>query len=291
MSHRSVFDATRSSGLLRAAMVALIGISAGGSAAQTPQARDDAPDTSIEAEQEPFSEEFSSDEVDYEGESGYEYVAEVVIRDAHREVLARKEFERLQDEPDEESSSGWQWLDDFLDWLGELFELDGGQEASTGMTLPGLGSLLYLAAGLAVLAVLIAVVYWILERSTKASDELTDSVDDGTSLLTPPGHLAPGDYLNRAGELAAKANYRLAVRELLLGSMSYLERTGAIRYRRGLTNRDYYRSAKGRRRDGIRVIIGHFERIFYGRRTATREHYVECAERFRDGFVEIPESG
>jgi len=62
-----------------------------------------------------------------------------------------------------------------------------------------------------------------------------------------------------------------------------LERAGAIRFRKGLTNRDYLRAARPHPgfRSGLNVIVGHFEETHFGRRAATPERFEACLDRFR----------
>ncbi|MBN2489875.1 MAG: DUF4129 domain-containing protein, partial [Planctomycetes bacterium] len=78
-------------------------------------------------------------------------------------------------------------------------------------------------------------------------------------------------------------DYRTAIAQLLLGGMSWLERAGAIRFRKGLVNRDYLRAA-GRHpefRSGLHAIVGHFEETHFGRRAATPERFATCLDHFR----------
>jgi hypothetical protein len=70
---------------------------------------------------------------------------------------------------------------------------------------------------------------------------LTDLDNVFDDIVVAPGELPPAAYEARALKLAKTGDYRAAIRELLLGSMSWLERAALIRYRRGLTNRDYLR--------------------------------------------------
>lgn len=232
-------------------------------------------------------EETYQDELEESEELVFENRDESDIVDSHTEIFRRDEFERLLDEEEDnkEEEKAWPvWLEDFFEWLGELLRSEGGRNPERDGGFAALRGLMYLLAALLVGAVLVGIVVLVLSnRSDKTMQSADDSIIEATS--SPPGHLAPNDYLTRASELAARRDYRLAIRELLLGSMSHLERAGAIRYRRGLTNRDYYICVKGPPREALRVIIGHFERIFYGRRAATQEHYAECARRFREYFV------
>ncbi|MGV2334246.1 MAG UNVERIFIED_CONTAM: hypothetical protein LVR18_09045 [Planctomycetaceae bacterium] len=62
--------------------------------------------------------------------------------------------------------------------------------------------------------------------------------------------------------------------------MSWTERAGLIRYRKGLTNRDYIRCVWRRQmqRDAMLATATHFELICFGRRHANRRNvpYMSC---------------
>ncbi len=156
----------------------------------------------------------------------------------------------------------------------------------------GLGSVLLYVG----LAVLILITIWIIAVVIKSSDgrKRIDSrglfSDDDLlgDLDVPPGELAAATYEGRAIAMANEGNYRGAVRELLIGSMSWIERAGLIRFRKGLTNRDYVRAVW--RQEDRRVAYGRtaieFERIYFGRRDATEETFNECLRYFQGSFRE-----
>ena len=66
--------------------------------------------------------------------------------------------------------------------------------------------------------------------------------------------------------------------------MSATERRGLIRYRRGLTNRDYIWAARGAMRESLRTIVATFELIYFGRRDATAESYLACTRAYGKSF-------
>ncbi|MCA9063518.1 MAG: DUF4129 domain-containing protein [Planctomycetaceae bacterium] len=113
-------------------------------------------------------------------------------------------------------------------------------------------------------------------------------IDDLDEQDGPPGEQAALTYEHRALQLAAEGNYRKAIRELLLGSMSWIERSGAIRFRQGLTNRDYVRAVWRQRpvRDAFGRIALNFERVYFGRRTATEEMFQQTLVSFQGAFRE-----
>ena len=70
--------------------------------------------------------------------------------------------------------------------------------------------------------------------------------------------------------------------------MSWIERAGLIRYRRGLTNRDYVRCVWRRpsQRESMLATASSFELIWFGRRTPTEEMFVQCLAGFQGAFRE-----
>lgn len=104
----------------------------------------------------------------------------------------------------------------------------------------------------------------------------------------PPGELSPEAHREQALALARAGDYRAAIRHLLLGCMSWVERAGLIRFRTGLTNHDYLRAT--RRRPGFHAamvpIVRQFEEIHFGRRPASEERFHSCLEQLARGVRE-----
>ncbi len=146
------------------------------------------------------------------------------------------------------------------------------------------------------LAVLTGVTVWLIAAIIKKSDPnrqldrrgLFGDEDAITGLSVPPGELAASTYESRAIQMAADGNYREAVRELLIGSMSWIERAGLIRFRKGLTNRDYARAVwkKEDQRTAYTRTALEFERVYFGRREATSEMFNTCLKSFQGSFRE-----
>lgn len=146
------------------------------------------------------------------------------------------------------------------------------------------------------LAALVAVIAWMFAGILKASDgrrkldneDLFGDEEDLSNLSVPPGEFAASTYESRALKLAAEGRFQPAIRELLLGSMSWVERAGMIRFRKGLTNRDYIRAVW--RDEPKRFAFGktalEFERIYFGRRTATQQMFDTCLQAFQGAFRE-----
>ncbi|MEZ6132086.1 MAG: DUF4129 domain-containing protein [Planctomycetaceae bacterium] len=156
----------------------------------------------------------------------------------------------------------------------------------------GLSRLLLILA----LAVVVATVTWLASTAIKRRDAARQSgrpdfltgSNASLEVSVPPGELAVSTYESRAVQMAAEDNFRAAIRELLLGSMSCIEREGLIRFRRGLTNRDYLRAIyrEPDRRSAYEATAREFERIYFGRRSATRDAYETCLTAFQKAFRE-----
>ena len=159
----------------------------------------------------------------------------------------------------------------------------------------GLGSLAnaFVIVVIAIIVLLLVVIAAMIVKSIDAKKRnrdglLSDSDDILSDVTTPPGELAASTYESRAMQFAATGNYRAAIRELLLGSMSWIERAGLIRYRKGLTNRDYLRSVWRRedKREGYLTTASQFEYVYFGRRTPTAEMFRMCLASFQGAFRE-----
>ena len=242
------------------------------------------------------------------------------IRDAASRVMQQQDYRSvrrrvLENLPETESVTDTGFLQrtlgamgdpigDFLEWIfSGLFST--GPRPRGGTTTPAaappassggvdfsMGKLLLLIG----LAVLVVVVIWILGMVLKASDgrrrinhrELFGEEEDLSELTIPPGELAASTYESRAIRLASEGNFRAAIRELLLGGMSWIERAGRIRFRKGLTNRDYIRAVwhEEERRFAFGKTALQFERIYFGRREATHEMFEICLQSFQGAFRE-----
>lgn len=149
-----------------------------------------------------------------------------------------------------------------------------------------------------ILGILILILAAIIIRSAalrrshgKGQSPTASALDvDSIELNTPPGEIPADEYMHRAMQLANQGDHRRALRQLVLGGMSWIERAGLIRFRKGLTNRDYvravYRRAEQRKR--FQGIVLNFEKVYFGRRTADEEQFEQCLERYRHAFGEEP---
>lgn len=205
------------------------------------------------------------------------------------DVLADSEYRHLRHggEGDElaDDSELPGWLKSFLDWL--LKSNGTPSNKKTSVDLRGTlfyGSLSVLIFLLVVLAVLIRKKYG--EEDGQSSFHL-DANEEAINPSRPAGELSANEYVSRALVAAESGDFRSAIRELVLGAMSWTERGGLIRHRRGLTNRDYIRAVwrDEPRRDSLLRIVGDFERVFYGHRQADQITFDACLTEFQKSFL------
>jgi Domain of unknown function (DUF4129) len=134
---------------------------------------------------------------------------------------------------------------------------------------------------------IVALVAWFRERDK----DITDATDAAiaNNPLEPdksPGELPADVYIQRARELAASGKYREAIAQLLLGGMSNLERAGVVKYRKGLTHRDYVRASRSQPREyqSMRAMVRLYEPLGFGRRTPTPKHFERSLSAYEAGF-------
>lgn len=248
------------------------------------------------------------------------------IRQAAKQTMDGTDFRsvrrRLQEQinPDASTETGFvgstlesigESIGDFFKWLFSPFNGSGRTQrvrarprtnTSTGSTSSSGGGVSGFGDGLAkiflwtVLIGLVIAVIWLIASFIRvrnpharvSSDGLFDDDVGLGDLAVPPGERAVSTYEGRAIQMAREGNYGLAIRELLVGSMSWIERAGMIRFRKGLTNRDYARAVwrQQERRAAFTTTAITFERVFFGRREPTAEMFDECLTSFQGAFRE-----
>jgi hypothetical protein len=203
------------------------------------------------------------------------------------EILAGPDFRRLRAKapeiPEPPKAETPDWLVKFFEWLF-------GPSSSGAAAVSGLGPIIMALAWGAVAAIC-AVIIWLVVRAVN-NYRARDSIEGGRRTFEegeaeiPPGDLPVDEYLRRAAELAAKGLYREAIGQLILGAMSFTERGGLIRFRRGLTHRDYLRALRGRsaQHQAFRSIVAIYEPICFGRRAAEVNHYQTSLNGYETGF-------
>ncbi len=177
---------------------------------------------------------------------------------------------------------------------------DSSSQSDSSMRIPSLGigsALGVVFHGLAYLllaAIVVVILYLIAIALISAWGERAPTASTTATLVAgpladdrSPGETAADEYLRAALALAQQGNFHAAVGQLLLGGMSFIERQQWIRYRRGLTNRDYLRVLRSRPEQaaGFRTVVQTFEPLEYGRRPATEAHYQQALAGYRRGFT------
>lgn len=209
------------------------------------------------------------------------------------QILSQPEFRRLRSKAPQIPEGDIQapgWLKRFFSWLGDLFKGAGNGIASLGPVLQVLAYAVLAAIGCAIIWLLVRAVNAYRQRQT-VGRKRGRNYEEGEAEM-PPGDLPADEYLRRASELAAQEKFREAIGQLILGAMSHTERSGLIRFRRGLTHRDYLRALRGRgaQHQALRMIVDVYEPICFGRRPAQFDHYRMSLEGYQTGFRQSTEA-
>jgi hypothetical protein len=199
-----------------------------------------------------------------------------------RDILARPEFQVPEPEtPKEENAQEeppgpWQrflaWL---AEWLDKLFRRT--EEASpprspafTGFSGQGVARVLVVVLIAGVLVVLALVLLRVLGKVKDGEGtQLEVSTQDASTLTADPTNALsrpPEGWAHLADELAARGEYREAVRSLYLALLSRLHREGVIHYDTTLSNWDYLRQFRSRREwlPSFRELTLRFDFAWYG---------------------------
>ncbi|MBZ4335786.1 DUF4129 domain-containing protein [Corallococcus sp. AS-1-12] len=214
--------------------------------------------------------------------------------DRARAILARPEFqerpEKAPAEPKEEDvppeASWWRrFIDKLGEWLRDFFKRNNPRPQSRETALPLSGgaaanALVVMLVALT-LAVLGVVVVSVLRRKREgAGPALEVSTVDAAALAGNPDHALsrpPEGWAHLADALAAKGEYREAVRNLYLALLSRLHRDGAIHYDETLSNWDYLRAFRGRPevKAPFRELTRRFDFAWYGNAPVGADGYTE----------------
>lgn len=168
------------------------------------------------------------------------------------------------------------------------------------MAMPAAFGVILKLLAFAMLAVVVAVIVFLIYKAIQNYDggvttsALTENVELQGEIEPerPPGELPVDVYLAEARKLANAGQYREAIAQLLLGAMSYVERSGLIQYRRGLTQRDYLRTLRGEKSQyqAMRTMVRVYEPLGFGRRDPAREHFEKSVAGYEQAFRAEPES-
>ncbi|HSP77565.1 MAG TPA: DUF4129 domain-containing protein, partial [Myxococcaceae bacterium] len=208
-----------------------------------------------------------------------------------RDILSRSEFtvlpekqEAREEPPTLEPPSWWRrFLDQVAKWLEELFKRQEPVEprmdmpAVSGQSVANVLVVLIVGAVLVVLAV-------VLVRALRGDGQdgeganLEVSTQDTAALAADPTNALsrpPEGWAGLADELAARGEYREAVRSLYLALLSRLHHEGVIHYDTTLSNWDYLRRFRSRREwlPSFRELTLRFDFAWYGNLPVGAEGY------------------
>lgn len=196
-------------------------------------------------------------------------------------ILSRPEFQNVPDgekpeaEPEAPDEPGWfaQLMRKFWEWLRS--QRDDGREAPPDVEVsasPAMAGANAVMVGAIVLVA--AVLLFILIRSFKRKQSLETELDETGGLSQQPldqdamSALArpPETWAGLADELAAKGQYREAIRHLYLALLSRLHRDGVIDYDPTLSNWEYLFAFKGASslKAGFKELTRRFDFAWYG---------------------------
>ena len=222
-------------------------------------------------------------------------------REQAARILSRPEFtpdpEQVKaqkvDEPETPAAppSWWtrfkDWLsglsDGFWDWLKNLFKPKNPIEPKLDLPIPSQGGavLANVLVVVLVVAVLVVLVVVLLKSRKKGdggeADLEVQTLADGPLSTDPMSALSrpPDAWAALADELAAKGDFREAVRSLYLALLARLHHVGAIDYDPARSNWDYFRGFKGKRdwMPPFRELTNRFDFTYYGNLGANRDGY------------------
>ncbi|MBU8894969.1 DUF4129 domain-containing protein [Corallococcus sp. M34] len=208
-----------------------------------------------------------------------------------RDILARPEFqvapadEPKLDDPAQPPPPGW--LNRFIDWLNEFFKRQKPPPAPDIPMSPWVSGDT-MANGLVVVLVgaTLCVLAWVLIRTLRsrtpqdaegALDVTANATDSQAANTQNALSRPPESWAHLADELAARGEYREAVRSLYLALLSRLHRDGAILYDVTLSNWDYLRTFRGRAewKPSFRELTYRFDFAWYGNTAVGAEGYRE----------------
>jgi hypothetical protein len=208
-------------------------------------------------------------------------------RQSAQTILERPEFKQAPqlpvDDPEtpEDASEGWlaRQLRKFFEWFAEwlrnqrpnpLPEADAGGVGA----MAGAKAVMVVGAILLVAVLIFIAVQWFRNRNEVAEAGETSST--ATPLETDPMSAlaqAPESWAGLADSLAAKGEYREAIRHLYLALLSTLHRAGHIDYEPTLSNWDYLRHFRGpvSAKPPFRELTSRFDFAWYGNVDVTQE--------------------
>lgn len=210
-------------------------------------------------------------------------------------LLVEPEFRRLRSlsdlTPDVPSGPqlSWNWLQRLSDWLGTLMN---GTNTGGGTGFPF--AEITKIVGALLVGLLFAAAIWLIVKAVNAYRwrERTRLASlpnfDEQTLELPPGDIPADEFRRRSEELARQGLFGEAVAQLLLGAMSQMERGELIRFRRGLTYRDYLRALRSHpeKQHDFRDMVSIYLPIGFGRQPALESHHREVVDLYSRSFAQ-----
>lgn len=194
-----------------------------------------------------------------------------------REVLARPEFQQAPaaeaTAPAPEGESWWDRLvRRLLEWLRRLAEADRRSprrpEGGDPMTAASAVLVLAVAAVVAVLVMLLARL-WSARRTPEVAPDAAGPLEEAPLGADPASALSrpPRGWAELADQLAARGDFREAIRHLYLALLARLHREGVITYEPSQSNWEYLRAFRGPAGDRLvfRELTSRFDYAWYGR--------------------------
>ncbi|MGV3624977.1 MAG: DUF4129 domain-containing protein [Archangium sp.] len=200
-------------------------------------------------------------------------------QDTAKKILERPEFQVTppqEEEKDVEADEpGWfaKLIREFLEWLFKREPKERENTPDVDVSAPSMGAANAVMIGAIVLVVVVLLV--ILIRSMKLKDKSNAVVDETNGLSQQPlAHDAmsalsrPSEtWAGLADELAAKGEYREAIRHLYLALLSRLHRDGVIDYDPTFSNWEYLFAFKGSSssKTAFKELTRRFDFAWYGK--------------------------
>lgn len=135
---------------------------------------------------------------------------------------------------------------------------------------------------------IMSLVAWYRDRDKEIPATANTSAvgDDPIQPEHSPGDLPPDVYIAKAQEYAAAGRFREAIAQLLLGGMSNLERSGLVKFRKGLTHRDYVRAIRSQPQyfQSMKAMVRLYEPLGFGRRTPSNDQFQQALSAYQAGF-------
>ncbi|MBL8917738.1 MAG: DUF4129 domain-containing protein [Myxococcaceae bacterium] len=210
-------------------------------------------------------------------------------RDDAQQILARPEFQAVEKKPEEppppdEQEPPNEYWEAFLKWLKRFFDWLLERDRTPTVRAPTFGGEMA-GANLVMVVIVVALVgllvFLLLQFRRRGEDEEAEgersSYGEAALSSDPMSALSkrPETWAGLADELAAKGEFREAIRHLYLALLSHLHRGGVIDYDPTKSNWDYLFGFKGpgESKSAFRDLTRRFDFAWYGNLDVTEPAY------------------